>query len=514
MKHFFLALSVASVAQRVVGLEFTTITDLAKAPTLTTADVSEYRIPIDGERFAEWERTIDRSGLLEIYLLLYRKACNEWYNIYFGKIIGEYGQREKTLAERIDELDVALEETYMEANKGKASPLWFRNMVTLWMNALFEVLIDTKEDSFYDVNSKLVPAKFKYRVEMLNKDFVQDIKDAAKVEGYPRDRTTADHFRLLFMPPFQGPKYPMFTGGVHMKSKYEEVARYLVNALEVSAEKGEDAHDNEFQFVVSDLDVSLEHKQVMVYVDPNKTTRMRKTLLKLRDKLTKTKTDALVLGWDVRTQMGLFDSIVAGYRNTDSNILKRWDRIKKVIINLGYTLDNLIYYLDAMAEILRVMEVPSLPETEESLMEGGFGDYAREYLDRTAQFRKPSGSGMDYSPISQFGSPKADEDTALPYAISKMKPASSPSDRGSSDPSILQEIQISVDLREQEGTMIPLPLPESFPQESTKLLSTDVSPVGARNNLLLQPDSALSSGGVNVPRRSIFSPDSRFSENI
>ncbi|EPS36442.1 hypothetical protein H072_10023 [Dactylellina haptotyla CBS 200.50] len=451
------------------GFLFTSIDDLAKEPTLATGDTSEYRIPIDGEVFASWEGDVDNGVLIELFLDLYWQAAKEWDHIFYGEYIsGGYNSRRKSIFDRIDELNYVLDDIYTEANN----------------------------------------------VDMLNQDFAEDTRNTKAVQDAPRERSTADHLHLLFQPRFRGPSHPDHREGVHIRSRYEEVARYLLNALEVSAEQGDDIRDHEFQFVVSNLDVSLEHKQVTVYLDPNKTTRMRNTMLKLRERLTKAKIEALKAGWEVRTQMGYMSSTVAGYEETHPGISKQWERVRTIITKLGHVFDNLIEDLDGMAEILRVLAVPNLPETDESLGEG-LEEFTKDYtLDRTAQFKKASNLDgneiKDYIQILQKEE-RPDGGNSVPLGRGKTQPDSIiSSSGGSSDPSILQEIiPISIDLREQDSSRLPLPLPESFPQGSSNILSTDLSP-SVQTNLL----AGQSPGGINPPRRSIFSHGSRFSDLV
>ncbi|KAK6532072.1 hypothetical protein TWF694_003234 [Orbilia ellipsospora] len=507
-----------------LGIRFPTIEALYDAPSEISGDTSEYRIPIGGQEFVAWEREIDNTLLIEMFYELYWKTAGEWDNIYHGEYRGlEYGQRGLSLTDRIDQLTDALYETYSVANKGREPPLWFQNMVTLWMNALLEIVVSVRPRRIFDTEPVKLPEEIKYFVDMLDKDFLEDIRDTSKLGNKQKERlrTTADHLHLLFLPRFSGPSFPGHRDGTHIRSRYEQVARYLVNGLEVSAENGEEIIDQEFQFVVSNLDVSLEHKQVTVYVDPNKTTRMLNTILKIRDKLIRAKSESQRLGWEVRTAMGYLDSIVAGFEPTHPRILKRWQLIKELLTSLSLSFDVLIDGLDGMAEVVRVMEVLSLPETDESIeFEKVFDGISPRPLHYTADFEKPTRSdlhdGNDYTPISQIDGGQAETDTgplsglskALPISINIIDP-----DEVSKQP---MSIPISIDLREPMST---LQLPKS-PQESPKQLFTDPSP-SARTNLLLPGSSASESGRSpdstrhgHVRNKSRFSKGSRFSDYI
>ncbi|KAF3911164.1 hypothetical protein AA313_de0208900 [Arthrobotrys entomopaga] len=515
------------------GIRFPTIAALYDVPSEITGDTSEYRIPIGGQEFVAWERDTENALLIEMFLELYWKTAEEWDVIYYGRYQGlEYGQRGRSLSDRIDQVTDALYDTYIAANKGREPPLWFQNMVTLWMNALLEIIVSTRPLPLFDIEPVKIPEGIKYSVDMFDKDFLEDIRDARKPgkKKHERLRSTADHLHLLFSPRFSGPSFPIYYNGTHIRSRYEQVARYLVNALEVSAETGEEVSDQEFQFVVSDLDVSLEHKQVTVYVDPNKSTRMLNTILKIRDKLIRAKVESQRLGWQVRTEMGYMDSIVAGFEPTHPRILKRWEIIKELLISLSLSFDTLIEGLDGMAEVVRVMQVLSLPETDESIDEFdklfNAMSISPRPLHHTTDFAKYTRSdvqdGNEYVPISQIDGGQAETDIGPLSGLSKALPISiniadpDPEDIAKEPKSI--PISIDLGLREPMST---LQLPKvSMSQESPKQLLTDISP-SVRTNLLLPGSSASESGRTpdstrngQVRNKSRFSKGSRFSDYI
>ncbi|KAK6362655.1 hypothetical protein TWF730_000110 [Orbilia blumenaviensis] len=569
--------------QQALGFEyFTNIANLGNEPTLATGDTSEYRIPIDGETFAQWERTVDSSGLIEAFLKFYRKADMEWESLFYGLSSEEpynYNARAPCFNERIDKTTELLLDTYKAASKGEEPPIWFSNMIITWGNILYEVVMSTRENPFYDVpaaDEKDIPVDWLYPVPMFNKDFAENFRDALDFADFPLSRPTADHIHLILMPQFRGPRDPDYRNGAHVKSRYERVARYLLNAVEVSAGAGgEGARNHEFQFVVSDLDVSLEHSLVTVYVDPNKTTRMRETLLKVRDRLSRIMNKGLEQAWDIRTEMGFLDSKIAGINKTieereraedervkaaeakrkakalaqlgfvpgdaaageeqQMNILPRkrrtplfdkWQVLKDLIIDVTYLPSYLIKDIDSIAEVLRVMIVPQLPSSENSLE-----------LAKDISFNPEPVRNMRISNIETMASP-INRDTS-PGGYSAMLPAQGngegafrvvpsdlgpePSDRAFED--LLNVIPISIelgyqDLNREAGPGVDSEDPVELTRagsdpigaDNLKLLSTDVSPEGRS---LLHPGYSPSPRSYSPPRRSLFSgTSSRFSDVI
>ncbi|KAK6508870.1 hypothetical protein TWF481_003637 [Arthrobotrys musiformis] len=573
---------------------FTNLRDLAKEPTLATGDTSEYRIPIDGETFAKWERVVDYNGLIEAFLSYYGKADREWEGLFYGmpgRESYDHTTRSTCFTERVDRLMESLFENYKLASKGQAPPVWFQNMVVEWANTLFEVVMSTRDNPFYGipgVDPDDIPAEFLYKVAMLNRGFPENFRDALKFEDYPTSRTTADHLHLFFTPLFRGPRDPENKYGSHTKSRYEQAERYLLNAVEVSAGAGDDMQTHEFQFVVSDLDVSLEHRLVTVFVDPNKTTRMRETLLKLRDKLLRVMAEGLRQAWDIRTEMGFLDSRIAGVNKTmeeqanaaedkvkadeqkkrdkdfakfgfdlgtnggmaeeqtttilpkkrKTSLFKKWQVLKDLIIDLTYMPEFLIKDLDAMAEILRVLEVPQLPSTEpfpklpKTLTSNSAAEqpkYMRisniETMDSPINQVTSTGG---YTPINQNTSPGGYIPLQKPQvqdiidATFQEEPGvgiePEVTDREFED--LINVIPISLDLRagsqeygsQQEVELMRAGSDPVNNAENFKLLSTDVSP-SARS--LLHPGYSPSSRNYSPPRRSKFSgTGSRFSDVI
>ncbi|KAK6535868.1 hypothetical protein TWF281_000118 [Arthrobotrys megalospora] len=554
------------------------ISTLAQAPNRTTGDTSEYRIPIDGETFAGWNREVTWSGLVEAFLEAYERAGLEWERIFYGlppENPDPYNPYARTpcLIKAAELFRESLFDTFeQDINKGEEVPIWFRNMVVTWGNMMYEIAYSTVENPFYRVRQadpKKFEPEFVYPVAMLNKDFPEDFRDALRFMDLPLSRPTADHLHLLFMPRFQGPQESRYNRhGIHTESRYEKVARYLLNAVEISA-TGEDARRREFQFVVSDfdLDVSL---QYTVYVDPNKTTRMRESLLKLRDRLMRIMNEGLELAWDIRTELGFLDSKVAGINKTMEeeeiaieqglnelpkarnvpdfdyfveiesdrptprkrkgiSLFQKWQTYKTLIVDVTYMPRFLIEDLDYMAEVLRVMEVPQLPRTEQSV------DFAKDLaLKRPAepikQMRLSHIETMD-SPMNRDTSPggfsqiplKPDSLEVTPregFSPFRPDPDPGPGPEDRTFEELINIIPISLDFRDNsdadaearsQGELLRA---GSSPNaaEDLKLLSTDMSP---SPRSFLQPGYSPGSRNYSPPRRSLFSgANSRFTNAV
>ncbi|KAK6516152.1 hypothetical protein TWF506_006064 [Arthrobotrys conoides] len=567
---------------------FVNVDDLVKEPTLLTGDISEFRIPIDGETFANWGRVVDYNGLIEAFLEFYQGAAKEWERLFYGRPSQEAYNRLAGYTEQVDRVMENIFEVYRKVSKGKDPPVRFQNTVIEWANILFEVVMSTKDNPFYNVPALAkdeVPAEYAYTVDMLNRDFPENYEDALRFEDEPLSRTTADHIHLLLTPRFRGPRDPSNRYGRHIKSKYEQVERYLLNAVEGSARKGEGVQADEFQFVVSDLDVSLEHKLVTVYVDPNKTTRMRNTLLKLRDRLLEVRKQGLIQAWDIRLAMGKYDSRVAGWNRTmeeqeraaeekarvtedkkknrgrlanfwysfgdpepeevrrtklfprkqKAPIFQQWQVLKDLVRQITLLPGHLIDDLTVLAEILRVMEVPQLPESENSVQLAKNLTFdpieAPKYMRLSNIETMASPVNRNTSPANQNTSPgglllkleEADADIREPtYREGTDRLELEPTDRTDrAFEDLLDVIPISLDLRDREsdgdsGSQQAVQLvregPDPIGADRLKLLSTDVSP-SARS--LLHPGSSPGGRNYSPPRRSIFSgTNSRFSDAI
>ncbi|KAK6357691.1 hypothetical protein TWF718_001999 [Orbilia javanica] len=576
-------LTTLCLLQRALGMDyFTSIRDLANEPTLATGDTSEYRIPIDGQKFGAWERVMDYNGLIDAFLKFYRKGEKEWERIFYGRPGYDsynYNDRSSCFTEKVDKLMESILDTYMEAHNGSNPPMWFRNMIVTWANTLFEVVMSTRENPFYDVGvvaAEDVPEQFSYKVAMFNRDFPEDFRDALKFEDFPVSRMTADHLHLFFTPLFRGRGDPNVKPGSRVKPRSEQVGRYLLNGVEISGRAGENMQTHEFQFVVSDIDVSLGRDLVTVFVDPNKTTRMRETLLKLRDRLFRIMTEGLRQAWDIRTEMGFLDSKIAGVNRTmeereqvaeerakaaeakkrakdfakvgfnlgqesgagegqSVNILpkkkptplfSKWQVIKDLIVDLSYMPEYLIKDLDAMAEVLRVMEVPQLPDTEESIKM--LKDLTFNPVETPNYMRLSNIETME-SPISQNTEPggpsqplqmqNVQEATFREGLTGPVPQKTDRTDRAFEDLISAIPVSISLDLRDsevdsesQQQVQLMREGSDPFNGEHLKLLSTDVSP-SARS--LLHPGYSPSQRNHSPPRRSIFSgTGSRFSDVI
>ncbi|KAF3087285.1 hypothetical protein TWF102_010581 [Orbilia oligospora] len=560
---------------------FNDIGDLAKEPTLLTGDIGEHRIEVDGETYAKWQRVVDNNELVEVFFSFYRGAEEEWESLFYGSPRQEpydYHIRSTCYTEKVNRVKEAIFDTYKIASKGKDPPIEFQNKVVEWANTLFEIVISTWENPFYNVATLdlgNVPAEYSYTVDMLNRDFPEDYRDSAKFEDEPIVRTTADHLHLLFTPRFKGPRYPNNRYGSHIQSRSEQIEKYLLNAEEVSAKPGVDIRKHEFKFVVSKIDVSLEHQLVTVVVDLNKTTRVWKTLLKLRDRLLEIRKQGLVQAWDIRLAMGKYDSRVAGWNKTmeeqekaaeerariaeekkgtrsrfanfwhsfedtgeaqrmsffpkkqQTPIFQKWQLLKDLVRQVTLIPEHLIDDLAVMAEILRVMEVPQLPRIENSAHLGKDLTFnaveAPKYMRLSDIETMASPMNQNTSPINQNTSPGGlllrleEQDNRDPTfreerGGSGLEPTDR-TDRAFED--LINAIPISIDLRESDG--------DSESQQGVQLVREGSDPTNADQLKLLSTDVSPSARSLlhpgtrtySPPRRSIFSgTGSRFSDAV
>ncbi|KAF3940862.1 hypothetical protein ABW19_dt0207821 [Dactylella cylindrospora] len=431
MEKFYLAACLLVLSLSVgLGLEIAKVRELEKQPTKLTKNTEELRIPIDELSFRKWERKVDdERELIETYLTIYLKTAAAWDDIFNGPNYNqEDGHRDPTVAERVDTATDTIINTYIKA-KGKKPPKPLRRLIDAWATTIKRPLLS---DRIGRVGQEPpdIPPDAVYAADMLEQDFPQDYRPPRADENAEIElRTTADHLRRFLRPVFLG-ETRFRIDRKHMWTVYQRVARYLVNAVneERNSEKGT-------------LRVPFQSTRDIVYVDPNKTTRMRNTLLKIRDQFIHAKARGLSLGWELQTQLDAMDNLITSKLSKKApDDIKQWNRAKVALTRTPEIYWRLAHYLDVLTEVLRVMEVPAAPGTGELLtitLNTNANANANANNDNPEIQKPPSSAPFE---AAEIGSP---EDGLPPEQVFPSDEPGSPSSQSSADPTIIHEISDS-----------------------------------------------------------------------